>query len=279
MSKTIRAGPLLGPPLEPIWLLFYGAGRQRGADRNFRPADKASSFCLLLLAQKQLARAELGRCLAGCEQKPTIERQVRGHRRPPMNERRPLNLASAIPWRRPAKLTCQMLAVGAQLANERKSREIFAQKRARHSIESHSIGYSRRWPQQVAADTQNGLGPRRPGPGAHPVGVAPLAGRAPTLVSSTDLAQHADARPNAALYIPPSNRPPGIDARINYVTNGNINTYPFGFTIPLGYNQSDIIFTWQNLGPTSVSILAAANGPAGQRASSGTTMKRQQQQQ
>jgi len=44
----------------------------------------------------------------------------------------------------------------------------------------------------------------------------------------------------------------GIDTRINYVTNGNINTYPLGFTIPLGYNQSEIIFTWQNLGTTNV---------------------------
>lgn len=28
--------------------------------------------------------------------------------------------------------------------------------------------------------------------------------------------------------------------------------YPLAFAIPLGYNQSDIIFTWQNMGSTNV---------------------------
>lgn len=37
------------------------------------------------------------------------------------------------------------------------------------------------------------------------------------------------------------------------MTNGNINTYPLGFTIPVGYNLSDMIFTWQNLGQSNVS--------------------------
>lgn len=48
----------------------------------------------------------------------------------------------------------------------------------------------------------------------------------------------------------------GIDTRINYVANGQLNTYPLGFTIPMGYHLSDMIFTWQNLGQTNVSVCA-----------------------
>lgn len=45
----------------------------------------------------------------------------------------------------------------------------------------------------------------------------------------------------------------GIHTRIYYVNNGFLNTYPLAFAIPLGYNQSDIIFNWQNLGTSNVS--------------------------
>lgn len=63
--------------------------------------------------------------------------------------------------------------------------------------------------------------------------------------------------PNPRFLNGSSNRLAGLDKRINYVTNGIINAYPLSFTIPLGFNQSDIIFTWQNLGQTNVSLSVA----------------------